>query len=268
MSADPAGTDLTSHLRELRRRLIISVVAVAAGFAVSYAFSEHLYGILKRPLVAALPEDSGFLVFSGVIEPFYIYLKVGIVGGIVLASPVVLYEIWAFVAPGLYKGERRWFIALVACSVALFCAGALFAYAIVFPFGFKYLLGYANDELKPLLSMGLYFSFASKLLIAFGVIFQLPLGMLVAARLGLISAGRLMRLWRYALVLILVAAAILTPTPDVFNQMLMAGPLILLYGAGVVLAKLFGRERKKPPVKDEDVDVEEEETVEDGEDDD
>ena len=145
-------------------------------------------------------------------------------------------------------------------SIALFAAGALFAYFVVFPFGFKYLLSYSSDTLKPLLSMDLYFSFATKFLIAFGVVFQLPLAILVLARLGLVTAGKLLSWWRYALVGILVVAAILTPTPDVFNQLLMAGPLFFLYGVGIIVAKLFGKKRAVPDDAEEDEDgIEDEE---------
>ena len=145
-------------------------------------------------------------------------------------------------------------------SAMLFAAGALFAYFVVFPFGFKYLLSYSSDSLKPLLSMDLYFSFATKFLIAFGVVFQLPLAILVLARLGLVTAGKLLSWWRYALVGILVVAAILTPTPDVFNQLLMAGPLFFLYGVGIIVAKLFGKKRVAPDDAEEDEDgIEDEE---------
>lgn len=241
---EEARMSLTEHLAELRKRLITSVVAIAAGFGLAYYFSDALYRFLTAPLIESLPPGSEYLVYTGVIEPFFIYMKVGLAGGIILASPVILYEVWAFVAPGLYKNEKRWFAFIVLFSLMFFLAGALFAYYVVFPFGFKYLLGYTTVDLKPMLSMSEYFSMATRLLIAFGIIFQLPLAMLVLARLGVVTAGQLLSWWRYAIVVILIISAILTPTPDVFNQMLMAGPLMILYGVGVVAAKVFGKKKK------------------------
>ncbi|MDP2688708.1 MAG: twin-arginine translocase subunit TatC [Deltaproteobacteria bacterium] len=248
MTEDSKAMALTAHLRELRKRLVISVVATVIGFAVCYNYSTELYGVLARPLIPALPPGQDYLVFTGVVEPFFIYMKVGLAGGIIIASPVILFEIWGFVAPGLYRNEKLWFAALVVFSLVLFASGALFAYFVVFPFGFKYLLGYATEDLRPILSMGLYFSMATRLLLAFGVIFQLPLAMLVLARMGIVSAKKLLRWWRYAFVGILAISAILTPTPDVFNQLLMAGPLIILYGVGVLGAALFGKKRQTEEV--------------------
>ncbi|MBI5237328.1 MAG: twin-arginine translocase subunit TatC [Deltaproteobacteria bacterium] len=240
MAEDKHMLPLALHLRELRKRLIRSAVAALAGFLVCYYYSKELYDLLARPLIPAMPEGSAFLAFTGVTEPFVVYMKVGLAGGIILGSPIILYEIWAFVAPGLYKTEKRLFIAIIASSLVLFAAGVVFAYLAVFPFAFKYLMSYSSAGLKPFISMDGYFSLATKLLIAFGFVFQLPLAMLVASRLGLVGARQFLSWWRYAIVAIFVAAAILTPTPDAFNQLLMAGPLVVLYGTGVLAAWLFG----------------------------
>jgi sec-independent protein translocase protein TatC len=237
---------LTAHLGELRQRLIVCVVAIGAGFAVCYAYSEGLYALLAEPLMSALPQGSDYFVFTGITEPFFIYMKVGFFGGVILASPVIFYEIWDFAAPGLYRHEKVWLGALVAASVLFFVSGVAFAYKVVFPFGFKYLIGYSTYGLRPMLSMDAYFSMAAKLLIAFGMVFELPLAMLMLARLGIVTAGKLLGWWRYAIVAILLASGILTPTPDVFNQLLMAGPLIVLYGMGIVAARLFGKKREAP----------------------
>lgn len=247
MTAEDGRMPLAGHLGELRRRLIYSVATVAAGFLACYYFSERLYWFLASPLIKALPEGQDFMVFTGVVEPFFIYLKVALLGGIIFGSPVVLYQAWAFMAPGLYKSERRWFVFTVFFSVILFAGGAAFAFGVVFPFGFKYLLSYSTEGLKPFLSMGQYFSIATRLLVAFGLVFQLPLAMLVLSRLGIVSARQLVGWWRYALVLILIASAVITPTPDVFNQMLMAGPLMVLYVVGVIVAWAFGKKKAKEP---------------------
>lgn len=243
----PEGTDreaaelpLTGHLSELRKRLINSVVTVLVAFLITYSYSEEVYSILARPLMPALPEGTNFLAFSGVVEPFYTYLKAAIVAAIVLSSPVIIYQFWAFVAPGLYKDEKRWFVPIVTVSLGLFGGGVLFAYNIVFPVGFDYLLGFASSTLKPVLSMGDYFSLATKMLIAFGIVFQIPLLILVLARLGLVDAKSLIGYWRYALLTSVIAGALLTP-PDIFSQLLMGGPIMILYAMGIVLASLFGK---------------------------
>jgi sec-independent protein translocase protein TatC len=243
---------LTSHLYELRRRLIISVIAILVGFIVSYAFSEPLFQLLAAPLVEVLPEGTTSLVFIGIIEPFFTYLKVAVVAGIVLASPVILYQIWAFAAPALYEEERRWFLPVVLVSTIFFLLGLLFAYKLVFPFGFKYLMGFANAELRPELSIALYFSIAIKLLLAFGVVFELPFFMTVLSRIGVTNAAFFSRYRRYAIVIAVVLSALLTP-PDIFSQLMMAGPVILLYELGIIGAKVFGKkEQSSDETEDKD----------------
>jgi len=249
---------LTGHLRELRKRLIVSIAALVIGFAISYFFSDRLYSILTSPLLPAMPKGSEFVAFTGVVEPFFVYIKVGFLGGAALASPVILYEIWAFVAPGLYRAEKRWFLLTVILSSALFICGLLFAFFVVFPFAFKFLLGYSGPRLKPFISMNSYFSLVTRLLIAFGVVYQLPLAMLVLARMGLVTAARFLSWWRYAVIAIVIVAAVLTPTPDAFNQMLMAGPLLILYFLGIILARIFGKKKQAPEsVEDSSEDTEE-----------
>ncbi|OGQ64497.1 MAG: twin arginine-targeting protein translocase TatC, partial [Deltaproteobacteria bacterium RIFCSPLOWO2_02_FULL_55_12] len=162
MAGEEKRMSFTGHLAELRQRLIISVIAVAAGFLAAYYYSDRLYWLLASPLLEALPQGQDFMVFTGVVEPFFIYLKVALLAGLVIASPVVVYQVWAFVAPGLYRDERRWFIFIVIFSVVLFVSGAAFAFKVVFPFGFKYLLSYSTQGLKPFLSMGQYFSMATR----------------------------------------------------------------------------------------------------------
>lgn len=244
MAGEDNRMSFTGHLRELRQRLIISVIAIAAGFLLSYYYSEQLFWFLASPLLEVMPEGQEYMVFTGVVEPFFIYVKIALLGGIVLASPVVLYEVWAFMAPGLYSNERRWFFFTVIFSVVLFVSGVAFAFEAVFSFGFKYLLNYSSKDLRPFLSMGQYFTISTRLLLAFGAIFQLPLAILVLSRLGIVSPRQLIGWWRYAIVAILITSAVLTPTPDIFNQLLMAGPLAVLYGAGVVVAFIFGKKRE------------------------
>lgn len=249
-ATDSDQMPLVRHLKELRKRLVTATVAVLVAFVVTYSFSEELYAFLAAPVLAVLPADNEFLAFTGVVEPFYTYLKVALTASVILASPVIFYELWAFIAPGLMSNERRWFFPIVLVSVCFFLIGVSFAYFVVFPVAFKFLLSYAAVELKPILSMGLYFSFATKMLIAFGVVFEMPLFVLVLSRLGLVTSAKLIGWWKYALLLSVIVGALLTP-PDVFSQALMAAPIMVLYLISIVVAHFFGK-KKKDSNEDED----------------
>jgi len=255
MSGSTERISITGHLRELRKRLIICVLAAFAGFLLAYGYSEELFVLLTAPLIPALPPGHDYMAFTSIVEPFFVYLKIGFVFGILVASPVIIYQTWAFVAPGLYRAEKIWFVSIVVASLVLFLSGSLFAFTIVFPYGFKYLLGYSGQDLRPVLSIGLYFSMIVRLLLAFGVCFQLPLIILILSKLGMVTPGKLISWWRYAIVTILIVSAVLTPTPDVFNQLMMAGPLAVLYMLGIIVAKVFGRERKEEKETDSDLAV-------------
>jgi len=232
----------TEHLEELRRRLLISVAAVAVGFLVSYFFSKQLFEILMKPLIVSLPPKST-LIFTSLPEAFFTYLKVSLLAGIFLASPLVLYEMWAFISPGLYKHEKRYVIPFVFFSSIFFIGGALFGYFVVFPFGFKFFLGFATDYIRPMPTIKEYFGFCAKLLFAFGVIFELPLFVLFLSRIGILNDRMLRKQRKYAILIIFVISAILTP-PDAMTQLMMAGPLLALFEISIWVAKIFGR--KKP----------------------
>jgi sec-independent protein translocase protein TatC len=226
----------TSHLEELRKRLITSFVAIGVGAAVSFAFKEWLFGILVRPLVRVM-EEGDTLIFTGLPEAFFTYLKVALLAGILVSSPIILYQFWMFVAPGLYTKERRMMIPIVLLSSFFFIGGALFGYFVVFPWGFKFFLGFATETIRPLPSMKEYFAFSAKLLLAFGLVFEL----------GIVSVEFLKKNRKYALLLFFVGSAILTP-PDVVTQVMMAMPLMVLYEISIIGAKIFG---KKKPAEDE-----------------
>jgi sec-independent protein translocase protein TatC len=232
----------TSHLEELRNRLIKCLIAVGVGFVLSYGFKEILFKILVLPLVKVMAEGD-HLIFTGLPEAFFTYLKVALLAGLMLASPVILYQFWMFVAPGLYKKERRLLGPIVLLSSFFFIAGALFGYFIVFPWGFKFFLGFATESIRPLPSMKEYLSFSAKLLLAFGLVFELPMVLTFLARLGIVSVDFLKKNRKYAVLLFFVGAAILTP-PDVVTQIMMAVPLMAMYELSIIGARLFGK--KKP----------------------
>jgi sec-independent protein translocase protein TatC len=241
---------LTEHLRELRDRLVICAIAVGLAFIPTYTYSEHLYDFIKRPLMPALPKGQEFMAFTGVVEPFFTFLKVGLLAAVVLASPVLLYQAWAFIVPALKQQEKKWMAPVVFASVVLFFTGVVFAHQVVFPVGFKYLLSFASEELRPVLSIASYFSLATKLLLAFGVVFQLPLFILVFARLGMVDSAMLVRYWKYALLAAVSIGALLTP-PDVFSQLLMGGPIMVLYGVGIIVAHVFGKKKEEEEEEEE-----------------
>jgi sec-independent protein translocase protein TatC len=234
----------TAHLEELRNRLIKCLIAVGVGFVLSYGFKEKLFAILTAPLISVM--DSGeTLIYTNLPEAFFTFLKAAFLSGILLTSPILIYQFWMFVAPGLYQKERRMLLPIVFLSSLFFIGGALFGYYIVFPWGFRFFLGFASDTIKPLPSMKEYLSFSSKMLLAFGLVFELPLILTFLAKLGVVSVEFLKKNRKYAILIFFTGAAILTP-PDVVTQIMMALPLMVLYEISIIGAKIFGKKKDKP----------------------
>ncbi|VVS93110.1 twin-arginine translocase subunit TatC [Desulfoluna spongiiphila] len=249
----------TDHLEELRTRLIRCFIAIAIGAAAAYAFKEVIFNLLTRPLIEVLPEGDA-IIFTGLPEAFFTYLKVSLLAGLLLASPVIIFEIWMFIAPGLYKREKWVMGPAVLLSVLFFTGGALFGYYFVFPFGFKFFLGFASESLRALPTMKEYLSFASKLLMAFGLAFELPIFITILAVLGLVTPAFLRKNRKYAVVFFFIFGAILTP-PDVVTQILLATPMILLYELSIFGAMAFGR-RPLGATDDEDEEKDENQDAE------
>ena len=232
-----------SHLEELRKRLIICAIAVGVGFAVAYFFSERLFLILIMPLKEVMPEG-GQLIFTNLPEMFFAYIKVAFITSILAVAPLIFYQIWMFVAPGLYRKEQKLVIPFVVSSTILFVGGALFGYFIVFPFGFKFFIGFANEYVQALPKVKEYFSFSVKLLFAFGIVFELPVVVFFLAKVGLVTPDLLKRKRKYAILATFAVGAILTP-PDVVTQLMMAGPLIILYEIGIIVSKLARKKKEE-----------------------
>ncbi|MFZ1982984.1 MAG: twin-arginine translocase subunit TatC [Desulfatitalea sp.] len=240
----------TAHLEELRSRLIKCFIAVTVGFLLSYGFKEQIFDILTAPLIGVM-KSGDFLVYTNLPEAFFTFLKTAFISGLMLASPVILYQFWMFVAPGLYDRERRLAMPILLLSTLFFAGGVLFGYFVVFPFGFKFFIGFASETIRPMPSIREYLSFASKLLLAFGLVFEMPMVITFLARLGIVSADLLKKYRRYAILLFFIVAAILTP-PDVISQILMALPMMLLYEVSIVGARLFGRKKADAEAEDEE----------------
>lgn len=226
------------HLEELRRRLLRAIAAVVVMSLVAFYFSDYLITFLIAPL------GDIKLYVTQVTGSFYAYLKVSLIGGIVAAAPIVFYQLWAFVAPGLYQKEKATVAPLVFVSSVLFVIGAGFCYLVVLPFSLKFLIGFSGDLLSPIITVGSYLTFSGMLMLAFGLGFEMPVVAYFLGKVGLISSRFLAKGRRYAIVLILILAAILTPTPDVATQLMLAGPLYLLYEVSIVLVKLTGKREK------------------------
>lgn len=230
---------LTAHLEELRKRLIVSLVALAVGFGISYGFKERLFFFLSRPLEKHLPEGST-MQYIGIPEAFLTYLKLSLFAGLVLSLPVILYEIWRFVAPGLYEREKRYFIPFVLFSMIFFLGGASFCYFIVFPFVFQFFMSFSDGSLQAMPTIRQYLSFATRLLLAFGLVFEMPIFFFFLGRTGLVNYRSLARQRRIAVILVFVGAALLTP-PDVVSQLLLAGPLLILFELSLQIVRITGR---------------------------
>jgi sec-independent protein translocase protein TatC len=233
----------TTHLEELRKRLIRAAAAWLVGFLACYSYAERLFQLISDPVRAALPEGSS-LVFINATEPFFTYLKIGAIAGLLLALPVVLWQIWAFIAPGLYGHEKKFAVPFVLASCLCFGAGTWFGFTFVFPTIFTFLIkfGTGTGEISAMLSMGAYLSLSSKLLLAFGLVFELPIIIFFFARMGVIDHLWLRKNRKYALISAFVIGAMLTP-PDVFSQTALAVPFVTLYEVGIWIAFFFGKKK-------------------------
>jgi sec-independent protein translocase protein TatC len=265
-SGDPGDmkeAPLLEHLAELRVRLVRCLIAVGVGFAGCYAFAEKLLGILLKPLTDVLPQGHS-LIATSLPETFFTVMKLALVCGAFAVSPYIFYQLWKFVAPGLYKEERKIIIPVAVATAVCFVGGALFGYFIVFPFGFKFFVDYAADYITIMPTISAYFSLAVTLLIAFGLIFELPVFIFFLTSLGLVTTKALRKFRRWAILLCFVVAAILTPTPDAINQLLMAGPMCILYEVGIWVSWFVDRSRKEEKARREQAEAEAAGTAEAG----
>lgn len=246
----------TVHLEELRWRLLRCVIAVTIGFAISYFYKEELFNLLMIPLIKAM-NNHGKIIFTGLTEAFFTYLKVALISGIMLAFPYIAFEFWMFVTPGLYKHEKRILAPAIFLSAIFFIGGALFGYFAAFPFGFEFFLSFSNENIQAFPSMKEYMSLASFMLLAFGLVFETPLVITIMASLGLITADFLRKNRKYSVIIIFIIAAIITPGPDVMSQCIMAVPMLILYEISIIGAKIFGKS-KRSENSDDDTEVYEE----------
>lgn len=243
MTSDAPPTDqeqsFLSHLIELRQRLVRAALAVLIVFLAMTPFMRQIFDVLSKPLTAALPEGTKLLA-TGVITPFMVPLKVTLFTAFVIALPYVLYQAWAFVAPGLYRHEKRLALPIISSSVVMFLAGMAYCYFIVFGFVFKFIAGFAPASVSVAPDIEAYFSFVLGMFLAFGLTFEVPIVVIMLNRFGIATVEKLKAARPYVIVGAFIVAAIFTP-PDVLSQLLLAIPLCLLYELGLQLARFFPR---------------------------
>jgi sec-independent protein translocase protein TatC len=237
-----AKMSFLEHLDELRKRLIVSLSGVAGGFLISLFFIADIYGFIMRPLQRVLP-DGGKFIYTEPTEAFMIQIKGAALCGLVLAAPVVLWQVWLFIAPGLYAHEKKFAIPFVLMTTFFFIAGAAFSHFVAFPWAWVFFASFSTDYMTFTPKIAPVFSLYAKMLLAFGVVFQMPTVVFFLARLGVISARFLVRNFKYALLIIFIIAAVLSPGTDVVSQVMMAGPMLLLYVISIGIAWMFARRR-------------------------
>ena len=230
---------LTAHLIELRDRLVRMFISVAVIFVALSPFMKIIFDALSKPLMVALPEGSKMLA-TGVVAPFFVPLKVTLFVAFLIALPYVLYQLWAFVAPGLYKKEKRLVYPILVSSLLMFALGMLYCYFIVFRMVFQFIAGFSPDSVNFAPDIDAYFGFVISMFIAFGMTFEVPIAVMVLNRIGVASYEKLVKVRPFVIVGAFVLAAIVTP-PDVLSQCLLAVPLVILYQLGLVLVKAFGK---------------------------
>ncbi|MBI3932166.1 MAG: twin-arginine translocase subunit TatC [Acidobacteria bacterium] len=240
----PDRMSFLEHLEELRGRLVRSLLALVVGFAVCWGFADRIFHFITEPMRRA--DSKVQFIYTAPTEAFFLYMKMAFFVGIFVAAPYVLYQVWAFIAPGLYPHERAYAVPFILFGSVFFVLGGLFGHYVLFPMTFKFLGEYAGTEMTFMPKVDEYYSFYSWFLLGLGLVFQLPVVIFVLARIGLVTAGFLLRSFKYAFLASFVVSAVITPSGDIVTQSVLAVPMMGLYLLGVVVAWLFGKPRRAP----------------------
>ena len=250
-SEEMTGMSFLEHLEELRRRIIYSFLYIAGGFGVCWWFHEQIFAIMQKPIVTALANHKmdTQLVYLNPTDPFNMYLKISFLAGIFVASPFVLYQVWAFIAPGLYRNERRYVSPFMFSTVGLFLAGGFFGYKMVYPAALDFLIGWSS-QFKPMITVGEYTDLFLTIIAGLGLVFEMPILVFFLALMGILTAGWMWRNFRYSILVIFIIAAIITPTTDIMNMCIFAAPMIVLYLFSIAIAWfVHPTQRKKRAAK-------------------
>src|SRR5579864_7953582 len=236
--ADPMPTmGFLDHLEELRKRIINSIVAVAVGCAACWGFRERIYDFMQRPIIDVLTKHHlpNKLVYLNPTEPFNLYMKIALMGGLFLTSPYVLYQVWMFISPGLYRNEKKYVVPFMVSTIALFIAGGYFGYKVVYPQALGFLVHFGR-QFQPMITISEYTSLFLSIILGMGLIFEMPILIFFLALMGIVSASFMFKNFRYAILLIFIIAAIVTPTPDILSMCIFAAPMVALYGISIGIA--------------------------------
>jgi sec-independent protein translocase protein TatC len=236
---------LLAHLEDLRRRIIFSVFGVLVGFIACWSFADRIFGLMQQPIIGALRHHgiAGGLVYLNPTEPFNLYLYVALIGGLFAASPFVFYQLWLFIAPGLYRSEKRYVLPFVFSTVGLFVAGGCFGYKMVYPASLDFLIGY-GQRFQPMITIGEYTRLFVTIIVGLGMIFEMPILAFFLALMRVITARWMWRNLRYSILVIFIIAAIVTPTADILNMCLFAAPMVALYAISMGVAWLVNSRRR------------------------
>jgi sec-independent protein translocase protein TatC len=233
---------LTEHLIEFKKRLTRSLIVVGVGFGCCYYFKDWIFTIVTKPLTQVLPKSS-YLIYTGLTQAFFAYMKLAFFASLIITSPFILYQLWKFIAPALHASEKKMVVPFVFFSTLLFISGVLFGYFVALPPAFEFFVSFNNQYLRAMISFNDYLSLFVTFLLGFGASFELPIIMFFLAKLGIVNSRMLFKQRRYAILIIFIVAAILTPSPDALSQALMAIPFIFLYEVIIFVTKFV--EKKK-----------------------
>ena len=237
----PDEMTFLEHLQDLRKRLLYSISAVIIGVIPAWIFSKDIYRVLARPVTKFLPEGEK-LAYTTLTAPFMLYVKVSFLASIFFTSPFIFFQLWLFVSPGLYPKEKRYVVPFVIFTSLFFILGGLFGYFIVFPWACRFFIKMGAD-FRPVITVDQYFSFALKVLLGIALVFELPTLIFFLSRLGIVTHKWLIKKFKYAVLVTFVIAAIITPTPDMITQSIIAFPMLALYGIGIGIAYIFGKRK-------------------------
>ncbi len=243
--AELPGMSLLEHLEELRKRIIRSGLYLIAAFFIAYFFRQRLFAFMEQPIVSALKAHhlDPHLVYLNPVDPFNFFIKISLVGGAILASPFILYQVWLFIAPGLYRQEKRYILPFMTATVGLFLTGAFFGYHYVYPGALNFLIGY-GDQFRPMVTVGEYTELFMTVILGLGITFELPILVFFLALFGIVNARFLWKNIRYAVLVIFIIAAIITPTPDVLTMCVFAAPMLGLYLVSIGVAYMVHPSRR------------------------
>jgi sec-independent protein translocase protein TatC len=246
-ASDPMpAMSFIEHLEELRKRIIYSIIAVAVGFFACWSYAEKIVGWMQQPIMEALKKNGmpQTLVYLNPTDPFNLYLKIGALAGLFVACPVVLYQVWMFISPGLYRNEKRYVVPFMVSTIALFLSGGYFGYKLVYPAALEFLIGYGK-QFQPMITIHEYTDLFLTVILGLGLVFELPILVFFLALMGVVSAGWMWRNVRYSILVIFIIAAILTPTTDILNMCIFAAPMVALYLMSIGLAWLVHPKQRK-----------------------